>query len=239
MGCVGLYRRTRAVFDLLTSQFQDLMRRGGVVMWPLLGLSLLGMTLAIERIWFWWRTNHPTRLARVAEMGFLLRQGDKARARAIAESDASVYGRVVRRVLDGGSPAPNIWASEAAAAEAVEDERPHLERFMPTLSTIITVAPMLGILGTVTGIISSFQVLSGQIAATDPRAVGQGIAEALLTTAAGLVVAIGALFPYNVFRVQLDRTLSRLESLAVAASYSAELGKGKGADGKQNPSPPE
>ena len=87
---------------------------------------------------------------------------------------------------------------------------------MIALSTIITAAPLLGILGTVIGIISSFQVLSEQTAATDPRSVSHGIAEALLTTAAGLTIALVTLFPYMAFRGQIDRTLGRIELLAAA-----------------------
>ena len=98
---------------------------------------------------------------------------------------------------------------------------------MPTLSTIITVAPMLGILGTVLGIISSFQLLSDPGAATDPRSVSQGIAEALITTAVGLVIAILTLFPYNALRTQVDRSLSALESLAWSGVQEKDT-EGKG-----------
>lgn len=186
------------------------MQRGGVVMWPLLVLSLLAVTLLFERAWFYFRTNNPARLRRVEHLGSLLRQNELGRARDVAAADGSVYGDVVRRIL--AEP-----ISEAAATDAVEAQRRRLERFLPTLSTIITAAPMLGILGTVLGIIASFEVLSDQTSVTDPRLVSQGIAEALITTAAGLVVAVATLFPYNALRAQVDRTLSRIESLGSAA----------------------
>ncbi|MEX0887620.1 MAG: MotA/TolQ/ExbB proton channel family protein, partial [Phycisphaeraceae bacterium] len=102
--------------------------------------------------------------------------------------------------------------------------RRRIERFLPTLSTIITAAPMLGILGTVLGIIASFDLLGARPDATDPRQVSQGIAEALLTTAAGLVIAVFTLFPYNAFRAQIDRTLARLEALAAAATSATKPG---------------
>lgn len=191
----------------------DIMRRGGVVMWPILGLSLVAVTLSFERCWFWLTTNHSSRLARVSRMAAMLRRGERDAVRVLAQDDHSVYGRVVRLLLEEGP-------SDAVITEAVESQRGRLERFMPTLSTIITAAPMLGILGTVTGIISSFQVLSDDMAATNPRLVSQGIAEALLTTAAGLLVAIVVLLPYNAFRAQLDRTLGRIETLCAAAARS-------------------
>lgn len=104
---------------------------------------------------------------------------------------------------------------------------------MPTLSTIITVAPMLGILGTVLGIISSFELLSDQATTADPRSVSQGIAEALITTAVGLVIAIFTLFPYNSLRAQVNRTLSAIESLtwaAVAGGGEEDRPKADGTD---------
>ncbi len=198
-----------AVLEFIIDQFDDLMRRGGPIMWPLLALSFLGVALMVERCWFWAKTNYPGRPRKLAQLAKLLRQGDTSGVKALIDGDTSVYGVVVRMLVDE-------QVSEAVATEAVESQRHRLERFMPTLSTIITAAPMLGILGTVTGIIASFNILSDE-ATTDPRAVSAGIAEALLTTAAGLVVALVVLFPYNAFRAQIDRTLARIEALVAAA----------------------
>lgn len=202
------------------------MTRGGVVMWPLLVMSLVSATLIFERCWYFLHANNPGRMSRVRAMAKHLRHGDRAAAKAIAGADRSIYSRVVQRVL--AEP-----ATEAAAVDIVETHRPSLERFMPTLSTIITVAPMLGILGTVLGIIASFQLLSDtgiSGGTTDPRSVSQGIAEALITTAVGLVIAIFTLFPYNALRVQSERTLSAIESLAWAGVAE------KTSDGKEQDS---
>lgn len=198
-----------------SDNFWMLMDRGGVVIWPLLGLSILAMALVIERLWFWVKTNHARQIMAVEQMAKMLRLGKAEPARALAQENGAIYGQVVQMLLDE-------TLTDAVAVDVVQSQRSRLERFMPTLSTIITTAPMLGILGTVFGIISSFEILSDQAAMTDPRDVGQGIAEALLTTAAGLVVAIGVLFPYNVFRAQIDRTLGRIESLVAAASVYAQ-----------------
>jgi biopolymer transport protein ExbB len=193
-----------------TDSLLTLMTRGGVVMWPLLLLSIIAVTLGFERCWFWLVTNSPTRQLRAAELAKLLRQGQIDAARKVAAGDGGVYGRVVMKMLD--EP-----ANDALAVEAVESQRPRIERFMPTLSTIITVAPMLGILGTVLGIISSFNVLAGGGETGDPALISKGIAEALLTTAAGLILAVAVLLPYNAFRAQVDRTLGRIDTLVAAA----------------------
>lgn len=203
----------------LAITFPELMSRGGPVMWLLLGVSVVSLTLVFERSWFFARTNSAGRLRKVAEVSKKLRHGDRAGAQPFAQKDTSIYGDAVERLLD---EAP----TEAGAVEVVELQRARLERFLPTLSTIITAAPMLGILGTVLGIVRAFERLSGDRESLDLNLLSGDIGEALITTAAGLVVALVTLFPYNLFRGQVERSLSRLESLAAsglgAGSASAD-----------------
>lgn len=188
-------------------------QQGGAVMWPLLFLSLLSIALCVERALFWLRTHTAAQRRRTAAAAACIRRRDLAGARALAVADGSVYGWFIRELLasDGGGP------TEASARALLEDARIPLERFSVLLSTIITAAPMLGILGTVTGIIQSFGLLGGRDVLSDPSIVAGGIAEALYTTVFGLVVALLTLFPYAIFRAQADRALSRLEAVAAAA----------------------
>lgn len=190
----------------------EIFRTGGWVMYPLLALSLLAGALCFERAAFWMSTHSRGRVRRLAKITSRLRKGDVAAATALADSDASVYGRLAASLLGSGEASRE--ALEALAAEQIEAIRPALERFAVPLSTIITAAPMLGILGTVTGIIRSFRLLGGAEVVTDPALVAGGIGEALYTTAFGLVVALATLFPFVVFRSQADRALGRLEALA-------------------------
>ncbi|MCB9914279.1 MAG: MotA/TolQ/ExbB proton channel family protein [Planctomycetes bacterium] len=139
------------------------LERGGPIVWPLLLLSLVSLTVVIDRVRFWSRARR-----RHAELFELARR-------------------------DG------LEAAERAMA-----------RGMVLLDTVITVAPMLGILGTVTGIIQSFELLGGA-GRPDPLGVSSGIAEALITTAIGLVVALGTIVPYNWFRARLRTALIDLE----------------------------
>lgn len=183
-----------------------LISQGGWVMWPLLVLSVVSVMLIFERCWFWLMTNGVWRVAKLDRVAECLSRGDVDVARELIANDRSVYGRMLRRVIDEK-------ASDGVFVLAVESERGTMERFMPTLGTVITAAPMLGILGTVMGIIASFDVLSESGIITDPSAVGAGVGEALLTTAVGLVIALVVLFPYNAFKAQIDRTLSRMETL--------------------------
>lgn len=195
---------------LAAVSFTDLMARGGIVMVPLIALSVLAVTLILERTWFYLATNGPARLERISQLGKHLRAGRVDEAKELANRDRSVYGDAVSRLLDE-------QLSESAAVDAVESQRARLERFLPILSTIITAGPMLGILGTVVGIIGAFNKLSGDRAELDLNNLGGDIGEALITTAAGITVALLTLLPYNLFRAQADRSLSRLESLVAAA----------------------
>ncbi|MGB0766655.1 MAG: MotA/TolQ/ExbB proton channel family protein [Phycisphaeraceae bacterium] len=201
--------------------FTDLMDRGGVVMWPLLGLSVIAVTLIIERSFFYLTTNHSSRLDRVARLGKLLRAGRLSEAKQQALGERSVYGDAVSRLLEEE-------VSESAAVDAVEQQRARLDRFLPMLSSIITAAPMLGILGTVIGIIGAFNELATERADLDITSLGGDIGEALITTAAGISVALVTLLPYNLFRAQSDRSLSRLESLAAAALTQKDATAGDG-----------
>ncbi len=191
--------------------FLDLMQRGGPVMWPLLFMSVISVTLTIERLVFFARANGGRTRKRIAAVGRFWREGQRDRVAAGAEFLPGVYRRVMEHMLSIAGP-----VREADQIAAVEDQRPSIERFLPTLSTIITAAPMLGILGTVLGIIDSFQLLDSGTgnAPADPAAVSQGIAEALISTAAGLTVALITLLPYNAIRVAAGRTLTRCETLA-------------------------
>ncbi|MCH2152667.1 MAG: MotA/TolQ/ExbB proton channel family protein [Phycisphaerales bacterium] len=183
-----------------------LLNRGGYVMIPLLLLSIVSVTLIIERSIFWLAVNGRASLRRLSEMNSALRKGEKGRVEDLLVADRTPYGRVAKRLIDDG-------AGDAVALEAVDDERRRFDRYMLTMSTIITASPLLGILGTVIGIIQSFELLGGDSALTDPRDVAGGIAAALLTTAFGLIVALITLFPYMVFKGQSSSAVDRLETL--------------------------
>jgi biopolymer transport protein ExbB len=194
----------------LFDEFASLLIRGGYVMFPLIILSIVSVALVIERTVFWVSVNGRASLRRIARLNRALREGDRETVAELIEGDMTPYGRLARRMFYEG-------VSDAIAVEAVEDERGRLDRYMVTLSTIITAAPLLGILGTVLGIIQSFELLGDKSTMTDPTAVAGGIATALLTTAFGLVVALVTLFPYMAFRGQVGHALGRIEAMVAAA----------------------
>jgi len=192
------------------NDLSTLIDRGGIVMVPLFVLSIISLALIIERIWFWVLLGGRGNMRRLEKINIALRDGDKEMVTQLTRRDGSPYGEVANTLISQG-------ASDAVALEAVERQRPRLDRFMVALSTIITAAPLLGILGTVLGIIQSFRLLGDQTTLTDPSDVAGGIAAALLTTALGLIVALVTLFPYMLFRGWASQTIGRLEMIIAAA----------------------
>ena len=199
----------------------DLIVRGGVLMAPLIGLCVVSVTLTLERAWFWLTVHRPGRQAGWEALARALRKGEGPRIRKLLDGDSTVYAAFVRQIWAQG-------ATDAVVLEAVEGQRPRIDRFMNALSTIITAAPLIGILGTVIGIIQSFNLLGEGATLTDPRPISAGIAQALLTTALGLVVALITLFPYMAFRAQSERALGRMESLAASAQQGKAASSSEG-----------
>lgn len=198
------------MFTQFFSILMDLLHRGGPAMVVLMIMSMVSLTLLFERIWFWVRTQRRAK-ERVAMMARWLREGEREKLRGYLADARDVYAAGVRRFLDEPY-------SDALALEVIDTQRQRLDRFMATLSTMITAAPLVGLLGTVTGLISTFRFFGEKAMAVDPQSVGIGLSEALLNTAGGLIIAITVIFPYNAFRAQVNQTLTRLESLVAAAA---------------------
>ena len=184
---------------------------GGPVMWPLLLCSLVSLTVIVERCLFWVKAD----LRQDRNMGEQLLEDYRLggpdwtpESAASGTAKGMIKGAITRMLLTG--MAHHNFSSPKAMEAVALDEISKMRRGMNVLDTIITVAPMLGILGTVTGIITSFDML-GQVGVDDPKAVVAGIAEALITTAAGLVISVGTVFPYNYFNARIDDAVALFE----------------------------
>ncbi len=188
----------------------DLFQKGGIVMYPLLACSVISMTFILERALFWIREKRDTDRRLVDQVL------DLARTRQYEEIKTSTRGAsdYVVRVLVCGLVHREYSLSKAMEMAAIEEIK-RMKRYLPVLDTMITAAPLLGILGTVIGIIHSFDML-GRAGIQDPQAVTAGIAQALITTAAGLVIAIFTLFPYNYFMSKVEKAGIRIEKYATS-----------------------
>ena len=184
--------------------------KGGPVMYPLLACSILALGVVIERAIFWLNLAIKSQPALVDEILELSRQGDWE---SIKNKTVHTKDYIIKILVSGilHKEFSMIKAMESAAA----DEIKHMRRFMGVLDTMITVAPLLGIFGTVLGIISSFEVL-GSAGIEHPQEVTSGIAQALITTAAGLGIAILSVFPYNYFNSRVENAAVLIEKYATS-----------------------
>ncbi len=176
--------------------------KGGPVMIPLAACSIISLAAVIERGWFWWHVRSSAEAGRMLE---LAAAGKWEEALRLSEASRSPVARVLAAGIRHRNPAPTA-AMEAAA----HDEAASMRRYLPVLDTIITLSPLLGLLGTVTGMISTFGVMAS-IGINQPHAITGGVAEALIATATGLGIAIAILVPHNYFVARVERTLGEME----------------------------
>ncbi len=185
--------------------------KGGIFMVPILACSVIGLAVCFERAWMLRASrNVPRDLARRVED--LFRRGQVEEAMALCRRSRSPLARVLMAALK------NAGLERDAVKEAVQEvgrrEAAHLERYVGVLGTVANVSPLLGLLGTVSGMIKAFTVISVE-GVGNPASLAGGISEALITTAAGLTVAIPAFVAYRYFLGKVDRIVLELEQHAI------------------------
>lgn len=179
-------------------------------MYPLLFCSIISLAVILERTFFWIGVGMRRNQALLDEVLELCQTGDWD---AVRNRAAGSKNYVIRVLISGilHREYSLIKAMESAAAEEIS----RMRRFMGVLDTMITVAPLLGIFGTVLGIIESFDML-GSVGIEHPQAVTGGIAQALITTASGLGIAIVSVFPYNYFNSRIEHAAQIIEKYATS-----------------------
>jgi biopolymer transport protein ExbB len=199
-----------AVALIPTHSLLATLRSGGMLMIPLLGCSFALAAFGIERAVFL-RTSRVVPAVFVRRFIERLQAGDLARGEALdaCEANGSPVGRVfAAAVRRWGRPAVEI---EQAAIDACERELNHLRRYRQVFNGIATVGPLLGLLGTVFGLIRAFNDVAGSGAMGRPDLLARGFGEALVTTAVGLLVAIPAMVLHWYFTGRVDRLAMRLD----------------------------
>ncbi|MGB3670397.1 MAG: MotA/TolQ/ExbB proton channel family protein [Phormidesmis sp.] len=188
----------------------NLFRSGGVVMWPLLGFSILATTLIFERLLFWLQLyqKQDRFILQVLNLYATKPQDAIAHLRQQLQFPlARIF--LAALTLEQGTPEDFRLALESAA----QGEMPFLKRFNTVFETIIGVAPLLGLLGTILGLMASFSSLQiGDAAGESASEVTAGIGTALVSTAAGLLVAIATLLFSNLFLGLYRRQRSTIEA---------------------------
>lgn len=188
----------------------ELLQAGGWLMLPIMACSVIAMAITVERFWML-RAKRVLPKHLVAQVWNWVRNHQLDAGRIHALRAGSPLGRILAAGL------VNIHHDRDIMKEAIQDSGRHvvleLERYLNTLGTIAAISPLLGLQGTVVGMIEMFNILTVQGAA-NPGALSGGISKALITTAAGLAVAIPTLIVYRYFRGKVDLLVIRMEQEA-------------------------
>jgi biopolymer transport protein ExbB len=185
----------------------DLFRHGGPIMWPLVAVSLFAIAVICERSWWWLQYTRHRRPHDLERALVAMDAGNMAGAQQTCANSSDAVMRVVHAGLTHRH-ASLQGALQAAAGIEIKQAG----RFLTAMDTIITLAPLLGLLGTVTGIMHSFTSIGSNELAVEK--VTGGIGEALIATAFGLGIAIVTLVPYNWFHAKVASLQHDIETAA-------------------------
>jgi len=189
-----------AAFILLMNQTpMELFAHGKIMMWPILIISFIGVTVAIERVIFIIRENASREPEVVEKILELVEAQDVDGAIALGKKSKDYIARILTYAL--------THRDQSLANAFIRASNQELQRYQQgtaILDTIITAAPMLGLLGTVTGMMGTFGAMTGDLASAMGNITG-GVAEALIATASGLAIAILSLFPFNIVNAKAEQ----------------------------------
>lgn len=197
---------------------------GGAMVYPLLVLAVLALLITLDKLFVYWRfTALPQRLLQLAETYGFDWADLEAQIRALGPRN--YFGRFFQ-VIAANRGKPAWWVESRAGDEAQTIEK-SLSRGLWVLETIVTAAPLLGLLGTITGMMHSFNLI-GAGGLVDPTGVTGGVAQALIATALGLFIAVLALFAFNFFSRRQSQTLDEMERLGTRLVDNIRLGQHEG-----------
>jgi len=184
--------------------------KGGFMMIPLLASALLALTVAIDRLAIFGRA-YKTKADLLRGAFEKLKQGKQAEAEALCREQAGPVSAVLAAGIEHlKNPLEEM---ELAMKNEGESWVPRLEKRIHVIDTVITAAPLMGLLGTITGMMASFRVLSEK-GVNEPNAITGGVAEALIATATGLVIALICLVAYNHLSSKIKLFIYDVESIA-------------------------
>jgi len=213
---------------MLANIVVEFFQKGGPVMWPILVSAFVAVAVVGERTFWWWRERQRRDPQRMEQLLVAL---DNRDIPAAVKISAGSGDPVIRMVHRGLNHAHTSMQGALQLAAGIELER--AGRFLTVMDTLVTLAPLLGLLGTVTGLMRAFlNVGSAELAVAS---VTGGIGEALIATACGLGIAIFTLIPFNLFTARVTRLQFELETAATNVEVMVNEAKA-GATGIQGPS---
>lgn len=196
-----------------TPTLAEQVRSGGPLVWPILAILGAGLLIMLERVLFLFRSRVNAEVFMAAVVAAAEQGNWSSWVDTCAGGAKKPLGRIIRAGLDCVDKGRETM--ENALQEAILREIPPMERFLSTLGMLAAIAPLLGLLGTVTGMINTFHVIT-QYGTGDPRMMSGGISVALVTTMLGLSVAIPIMLIHTLLNRAVDNRIATLEEKAVA-----------------------
>ncbi len=193
--------------ELTGNAIIDTFHQGGPIMWPILLVSIIAIAVVLERLFWWlfrWMRRDPKRIEKVFTA---IENGDVAEASRLSRGSRDP---VLRMMWNGLNHQHASLQGALQVAAGIEIKR--AGRFLVVMDTLVTLAPLLGLLGTIVGLMRSFGQLGNEELAV--QAVTGGISEALIATACGLCIAIFALIPFNYFTSRVSNLEFELQTAA-------------------------
>lgn len=189
----------------------DLIIKGGIFMYPIMFCSIVALAVFLERLWILRRTHTiPERF--ISQVGELLKKQKISEAIILCQSDMSSIAKIFMAGLKNTEK--GMWLVKEAIQERGSREATILEKNVGILSTIANLTPLLGLLGTVSGMIKTFNAISVQ-GIGNPAPLAGGIAEALITTATGLCIAIPTLVCYRFLKDKASALIFEMEENSI------------------------
>jgi biopolymer transport protein ExbB len=185
--------------------------KGGIFMYPIILCSIIALAMFLERVWVLRRKRIiPAEFIRNVEE--LLRKQKVSEAIFLSQGESSSIGKIFHAGLKNAGR--GMWLVKEAIEERGDREALILEKHLGILSTVATLAPLLGLMGTVSGMMTCFNVISMQ-GTNDPAQLAGGIAEALITTAFGLCVAIPTVAGHRVLKDKAESLIFEMEENSI------------------------
>jgi biopolymer transport protein ExbB len=191
----------------------ELFAKGGFIMWPILLVSFLGITVVVERLLFIVRENANREPEIVEKMLECVEKRDIDGALSIGSQSKDAVARILVYSLTNKE-----YSLSNAFIRASSQEIARFSQGMATLDTVITAAPLLGLLGTVTGMMRTFGAMNGDLASATGQ-ITSGVAEALIATACGIAIAVLGLLPYNYLNARTEQAKQEIAD----ASHALEI----------------
>jgi len=207
--------------NILIQRFEQ----GGPVMWPILITGIVAVAVVGERIFWWWRESRKRDPQTLEKLFAAIEAGDFSQAAAVSKDSEDP---IIRMIYHGMTHFHSSLEGALQVAAGVELQK--AGRFLTVMDTLVTLAPLLGLLGTVSGIYRTFLNLGGTSVEGATGAITGGIGEALIATMCGLAIAILSLIPFNYFTRKLAQLQFELESAATNVQVMVQAAKQKGFD---------